>query len=146
MAELSSQEEQQVQRPWGPGWGSRSGKAAAVQWSWAGLSGCLGISIWPGHTGSGTWASHAESPAEMWHGPGLGPQQDERAALRVHSEGWGPGPRRDTGGRGWWQRRETAVVRSGPEAGGGWRAAFLNAFEVDCRDRKELAALVRPWT
>lgn len=61
MAELSRQKERQVQRPWGQGWGGRSerwqGRQLLCSGDGAGVTGRLGISIWLGHTGSGTSAS-----------------------------------------------------------------------------------------
>ena len=130
MAELSRQKEQQVQGPWGQSWGGRSerqrGRQLLCTGAGAGLMGSLGVSVWPGHTGSGSGPPLAESPAEMWC-ERTQPLAGSQAALRWEStvKGGGPGPKQGPRRQRTvaWARDSSGEKRS--EAGGGWRAAFF---------------------
>lgn len=149
MAELSRQKEQQVQGPWGQSWGGRSerqwGRQLLCTGAGAGLTGSLSISVWPGHTGSGSGPPLAESPAEMWC-ERTQPLAGSQAAPRWEStvKGGGQDPSRDPGGGGRWLGQGTAVVRSGQRLAAVGGQLFFNGIEMDCRERKGLAMFVRP--
>ena len=55
-----------MQMPWGQSWGGRSdsgqGRQLLCSGAGAGLTGRLAVSVWPGHTGSGTSASPRRVP------------------------------------------------------------------------------------
>lgn len=77
MAELSSQEEQQVQRPWGQSWGSRSGRQLLCSGAGQGWRGAWALASGRGTQAQGRGPPLAESPAEMWHErtrPSAGPK------------------------------------------------------------------------